>query len=321
MSEKNVVSENESMVDAIFGDAQETADHSRSGSATAVTETQETAPDVKDDAADFDPLGEKSEVYFADESAEEAEKESVERSEKAPEASDSAESKNEKAPEKTAEEYTEEITKLNKRLHDTQKAFHESRERAASLQKKLDEIESKKHSAEAEDDDNWFDDSDDKAVTALKKEISEIKAENESFEAEQEEIQKQVNLTAWHQAAAEVRAKHSDFDEVVYEKFEPLLDEETGDPRVRALYMQQQDKTPAGAYKFAKNLPFILEMLDNPDSFQEKIRSVKDAVKNNNTEETPRKVTGKAGLDMVNSADYPEEKSRSAKSLVDEIFG
>ena len=171
MSEEIVSSENVSLVEEIFGDQPEPADHSRDDSSNDVAEPLKDAPEAEDDSAEFDPFGDAPEYSFADDSAqEEAEKNIPE--EKAPEKSDSA--KDKQVVEKTAEEYQQEITNLNKRLHDTQKAFHESSERASNLQKKLDEIETKKSSGQ-KDDDNWFDDSDDEQVDSLRKELSEIK--------------------------------------------------------------------------------------------------------------------------------------------------
>jgi hypothetical protein len=154
----------------------------------------------------------------------------------------------------------------------------------------------------------------------LKQELSEIQKENETIGSQQQEIQQQANLTAWHQAAEPIRREHADFDELVYEKLEPMLDEKTGDARVRALYMQQQDKTPAGAYKFARSLPMILEMLDDPESFHRKITNFNQEIKKEKIGEPPRKVTGNEAFRGMNSADFAEEKTSASRSLVDELF-
>jgi hypothetical protein len=324
MSENVVVSEDESLIDAIFGDAPE-ADHHSQEEAKQQIESSDPAPapEVKDDADEFDPYGEKEDSpFFPDSAEEEVTPAEGKAPETAPSKEDSAEKEVGKAPEKNDVDYQQEISKLNKRLHDTQKAFHETSQKAANLQKRLDELESKKNHPEDQDDDNWFKESDNKEVDAIKQELSEIKRESEDLSAQQQEIQQQANLTAWHQAAAPVRAEHADFDELVYEKLEPMLDEETGDARVRALYLQQKDKSPAGAYNFARNLPLILEMLDNPEGFSAKVASLKKEVNPSSPEDkSPRKVTGNEALRVMNSADFAEEKTKGNRSLIDEIFG
>jgi hypothetical protein len=98
-----------------------------------------------------------------------------------------------------------------------------------------------------------------------------------------------------------------------------MLDEENGDPRVRNLYLQQTDLSPEGAYKFAKSLPYLLEYLDNPDGFMERMQSHNN---NNNKahEEKSRTVQGKEALRILPSADYAEEKTAGSDSLVDKFF-
>lgn len=321
MSEENVITDVDSLIDFVLGDEAEAAHHSPGKEDHTAAEEAETTPEVKSDAEEFDPYGDNSSIDFADDSVEEQkEKEGEDAPENAPAEADSAEKKEEKAPEKTTVDYQQEITNLNKRLHDTQKAFHESTERASRLQKRLDELEKKKVSEENDHDDNWFSDADSKEVDSLKQELSDIRKENEALGSQQQEIQQQANLAAWHQAAEPVRQEHADFDELVYEKLEPLLDEETGDARVRQLYMQQQDKTPAGAYKFARSLPMILEMLNDPESFHRKITNFNQEIQKEKVKDSPRKVTGNEALRVMNSADFAEERSSVGRSLVDELF-
>jgi hypothetical protein len=324
MSENVVVNEDESLVDAIFGDAPAEEYHSREDAKEQLdSPTPSPAPEVKDDADEFDPYGENEESPFADDSAEEKKENQEEKApETAPDKTDSAPDEAKKTPEKTDVDYQQEINNLNKRLHDTQKAFHETSQKAANLQKRLDELENKKSDPAKEDDDDWFSETDSKEVDALKQELSEIKQESEALGNQQQEIQQQANLAAWLKEAAPVREKYADFDELVYKKLEPMLDEENGDPRVRSLYLQQTDLSPEGAYKFAKSLPMILEMLDDPEGFSAKIASLEKEVKQDPSEEkTPRKVTGNEALRVMNSADFAEEKNSEYRSLVDEIFG
>jgi chromosome segregation ATPase len=324
MSDENVITDVESLVDFVLGDESENDHHSPDTEGnTAETQVPQDAPEVKDDADEFDPYGENEESPFAEDSAEnQQDNEHDKPSEQAPATADSAAEKEEKTTQQPEVDYQQEINKLTKRLHDTQKAFHESTERAAQLQKRLDAIEEKsKQSAAEEDGDNWFSDSDNKEVAALKQEISDIQKDNEALGQQQQEIQQQANLAAWHQAAASVRQEHEDFDELVYEKLEPLLDEETGDARVRELYLSQKDLSPAGAYKFARSLPMILEMLNDPEAFHAKIESLKKEVKSRASDAPVRKVTGNDGLRVMNSADFAEESRSASGSLIDEIFG
>jgi chromosome segregation ATPase len=319
MSEEVFAGDNESIIDRMFGEEKTETPHSRTEEKLDATNDPAPAPEAEKSLETFDPYDDGSDEDFADDSAEEkAEKEDVKADKEAPAPADSAEEKEAQAPQRTAEDYEQEIAKLNKRLHDTQKAYHERSEKASSLEKRIAELENKKSDTN-EEDDNWFSEDDKKEVASLKQELSEIKKENEAFGEQQQEIQQQANLAAWHQAAASVREKHADFDELVYDKLEPMLDEEKGDPRIRALYLQQMDKTPEGAYKFAKNLSLLLELLDNPEGFEARVAN-NATKKENATPEPPRTVQGKEALRNLPSADYAEENTFRTDSLVDKFF-
>ena len=322
MSEENLSMSEESIVDLVFGGEPVKESHSQAGE-NDKADLPGNAPEAKEEIETFDPYDTGNDDDFADDSA--ADKEVVQDEpapEKAPATADSAEEKEAAVPEKTAEEYQQEIANLNKRLHDTQKAYHERSERAADLQKRLEALENRKSPDSDGDEDDWFSEDDKKEVDALKQELTSLKEDNEAFEAQRQEIQQQANLAAWHQAAAGVRKAHPDFDKVVYEDFEPLLDEKTGDARIRSLYLQWQDKSPEGVYKLAKQLPILLEVLDNPDTWQEKVQSLQQTI-NNSPETTPhpRRVSGKEALRNLQSADDAEDTPQHSGSLVDKIFG
>jgi DNA repair exonuclease SbcCD ATPase subunit len=330
MSEENVVVEDESLIDSVFSGGDENVNHSPEAENKAEASPESKAPESTAEAEEvFDPYGDDDDTAetFDDDSAKEGKTEEEKTEQEAPALSDSADGKGEKAPEASEADHAKEIANLNKRLHDTQAAMHKATAKAAELQKKLEALEQKKAKAENTDDDaddeedDWFSDPDEKEVDALKKELSEIQQDNKDLESQQQELQQQANLAAWHQAAASVRAAHADFDELVYDKLEPLLDPENGDARIRELYMQQKDRTPAGAYKFAKSLPMILEILENPEAFHAKMHSFEEKVNQAPLKVDSTRKNNKAALDMVNSAEFADNSKTASVSLVDAVFG
>jgi hypothetical protein len=328
MSEE-IIKDVDSLVDFVLGDDSEMNYHSPEAQ-DEKADVSEMPPEFDSDAELFEPYGEdddEEEPIDSDSGKQPESEAEKQQPADAPATADSAPSEEVKPEETNTVDYQAEIAKLEKRLHDTQKAYHESNARAAEFQKRLENLESKaanKEKKEASEDD-WFEDDseDEKTDSALKKELNDIRQRSETLEARQEEIQHQANLNAWHTAAAPVRAEHPDFDELVYQKLEPLLDEQTGDSRIRMLYMQQEDRSPAAAYKFARSLSTILEMLDDPDGFHTRMESLKNEIKNASSikETQPRAAKGKAALDMVNSAEFADDPKKAPRSLVDELFG
>lgn len=252
------------------------------------------APDAKET---FDPYGDE-EYTFADDSAQDDGE--AKKKEGAPEKSDSAPEKKEPAPDAEKIALQTQITNYEKRLHDTQSAMHKANEERARLQKELDELK-KRNSAPEEKkedgDDDWFKDSD----TGEEK-TAELESKIKAVEEKQEQYQQEQALQQWQIEAEKVAAEHEDFNSLVYEKLEPLLDEENGDPAVLAAYTRWKDKSPAGAYEFARRM-FAAE---TPAEKEEKA--------------APDPTRGKAGLDRINSADFAEEK-RSHSNMIDEVFG
>jgi chromosome segregation ATPase len=200
----------------------------------------------------------------------------------------------------------QELANYKKRLHDTQKAMHEANTQKAELQKQLDSIKNKKEEGESED--NWFSD-EDKTVEQLGKEIAEVKEQSDSLKAQQEQYQRELNRQQWLKEAEEVAKDKKDFNELVFDKLEPLLKEESGDPMIRTLYMQEADGTPAGAYEFAKKL----------FGYKEKLSGASEE-KTNNIKPSSSPVRGKAGLDRLSSAEFAETKKKYS-NVVEEVFG
>lgn len=191
-----------------------------------------------------------------------------------------------------------EITNLNKRLHDTQNAMHKATEERSKLEKELNELKLRK-----EDEDDWFSEEDKAKSEQLEEDLKKSDENIAQLDAEKNSINAKAAEAIWDAAAAKVIAEHPDFEEVVYGKLAPLLDESNADPdakRVRELYMSLPDKSPEAAYKFAKELEDRLLMDRDPEAYKQKLRS---EIEREITGENRNIVEGKDGLDLLNSAD------------------
>lgn len=285
------------MLDDVLGGTPETEDHSpeQSGGSDKSLGAENDAPKAEDT---FDPYGEEYNS-FADDSAQ-AETEEV-KQEGTPEKTDSV--PEEKAPEADAEKIAlqEQLANFEKRLHDTQTAMHKANEARAKLEKELEALKKKPENTGG--DDNWFKDND--TDDADNGKTAELQGKIDALEEQQKQYQQEQALQKWNMEAAKVMAEHEDFQELVYEKLEPLLDEENGDPAVLAAYSRWKDKTPAGAYAFARKM-FSVE---TPEA--ETKQEAKPAL-------DPTK--GKAGLDRMNSAEFSEPKRQSG-NMIDDVFG
>lgn len=199
----------------------------------------------------------------------------------------------------------QEVATLTKRLQDTQRAYHEATSARAKLEKERDELKAKR-----DNEDDWFSEEDKSRLETVEKEI-------ENSNTAMTELDQKAAETIWDAAAAKVRAEHPDFDKVVYEEFAPKLDDASGDPEVKKLWAAETDKSPANAYKFAKELPDRLLMQRDPAAYRAKIEA---EVKEKNNKEHGE-VTGKDGLDLMNSAVGPEAaRDYGGKSAVDFVF-
>ena len=224
----------------------------------------------------------------------------------------------EKAPDKTEADTTalkEEIEGLKKRLHDTQAAMHKATGERSALQKELAELKAKKES-----EDDWFSEDDKDREEKLEK---ELKATDEELARQSEqaaELERKNAEAQWDAAAAPVIAKHPDFEKVMYDEFAPLLDAKNGNPQVRAGWAELKDKSPQSAYEYAKKVLEALEIQRDPEAYKAKVRKeIENERMNPGAEE--RVPVGKAGLDMVQSADYPIDTGRRERSFVNAVFG
>jgi hypothetical protein len=284
------------IVDNMLDGQEDFQDHSQSDTTEEQTAAEKNAaPDEKDFTEDLSDSAQ--------------DEKSAEETDGTPPAGDSE-------PEDKKTDFDAEIAALKaenenwkKRFHDTQKAMHKANTEKSELQKKLNAMLKK---ADIEDDnDDWFDEADKKDADTQIPDMEEVKKNLKALEQRQNEYQQELRRQQWLDEAKKFAAEHDDFEELVYEKLEPLLDEESGDAMLRALYLQEEDKSPAGAYNFAKKL----------FDYKEKINS--KAAPEPETKEVPKtnqQARGKAGLDRLNSADFPEEK-KTYTNVVDEVFG
>lgn len=263
-------------------------------------------PDETDET--FEPYGDEEDAVDTDSTQDEG----VEgKSEGTPGKTDSVPEEKETAPDAGKDALQNEITNYQKRLHDAQAAMHKANEERAKLQKELDELKKKlepsdgaEEASDADDDgDNWF------ADEKTDNKSAELEGKIKAIEEKQEEFQRDQAIQNWKKEAESFAKEHEDFNTLVYEKLEPLLDEESGDPAVLAAYIRWGDKSPAGAYKFAKKFFSIEENLSgSPQKQEQEAKASIDPTK------------GKAGLDRINSADFSEPKRHSG-NMIDDVFG
>lgn len=189
-----------------------------------------------------------------------------------------------------------EIETLKKRLHDTQSAMHRATEERSKLEKELNELKRKR-----EDEDDWFSEEDKDRSEQLEGDLQKSDEELSRLDAEKTSIEVKAAEAIWDAAAAKVIAEHPDFEELVYGKLAPLIDESNTDPeakRVRELYAKT-DKSPATAYKFAKELEERLLIDSDPEAYKQKVRSEIEREYYGDVQH----IEGKEGLDLLNSAD------------------
>jgi chromosome segregation ATPase len=292
------------MLNDVMGGSPEVEDHSPEAeekNGKSLEATQNAAPEAEET---FEPYGDE-EYSLADDSAQDDG--TPEKTDGTPEKTDSVPEEKENAPDAEKVALQEKITNYEKRLHDTQSAMHKANEERARLQKELDELKKKKADPEEKDgDDNWFAEDDDNAPD---KRSAEIESKIEDLEKKQDEFRQEQAVLNWQKEADAFARDHEDFNTLVYEKLEPMLDEQSGDPAVLAAYKRWQDKSPAGAYEFARKFFGI----------EEKLAAVPQK---NETEAKPAvdPTKGKAGLDRINSEDFAEPK-RQHGNMIDEVFG
>lgn len=207
------------------------------------------------------------------------------------------------------------LERLDKRLKDTQRRLHDECARRAELQKELDSMQ---EDGGGDADDDWFADKAGKSDRRkeVEKELADSDERLRQLDEETRKDTEDANVQRWDQAAALVERQHPDFKEKVYGYLGDFIDEQSGkyDAAIHKSWLRQEDKSPAGAYKFATELKRKLEYLDNPDKLRDEIRR--------EIETGSAAPTGRVGLDMVNSASGPSSGSgfREEEGFVEQLF-
>lgn len=303
MSE-NEINDLDGVLNEVIGGEPGTADHSQENVSETEKSLEADKPAPPETKEVFDPYGEDENSFVEDSGRDEGEKDKVES--EPPVKGDSPPENKDNAPDAEMAALRKELANYEKRLHDTQKAMHEAKAERAAMQKELEELR-KKPSDGKEGDDDWF--GNDKSPQS-----ADVEEKIKGLEQQQEQIQQDMLKQQWLNDASSFAATHTDFNELVYKKLEPLLDEQTGDPRIRAIYLTQEDRSPAAAYEFARKLPGLLAVLDG----KQEVPESKEQVAEPESSDTP--VRGKDGLDRFASADFPESRPKVG-NLVDEVFG
>ena len=273
----------EALVDDVMGgvsQSPETSDEAQKN------QQAENAPEKEE----FNPYHDEDSNAYFDDSAEESNPDDAENS---PAKADSEEQVKQ---DEEKEALKRELANYEKRLHDTQRAMHEANTKRAELQKELDSIKSRRKS-----DDNWFSDAEEDNDSKT----SELETKINDLETKQEQFEQELKVEQWIAEANKIASEIPDYRELVFNKLEPMLDETTGDPALVAAYTQWSDKSPKGAYEFAKRFFGYQERIEKADSQPQRAKD-------------PSR--GKAGLDRINSADFAEAP-RQSRNVIEDLFG
>ena len=311
-------SENASFVDDVFGGDAMSDDHSQDTGIDVDAEVENDDAESEEEDKDSKVPG-KGKPDSTDDDEFDDDDDSEENSDAAPKKDKKPPEKEQTAPEKDPEELKQEVANLQKRLHDTQAAMHKATTERAALQKELDALKAKK-----ENEDDWFSDSDANREKELEDSLKKADEDIARQQAEQNELKSQEAASVWDAAAAPVIKEHPDFEDVMYLKFAPLLDEKTGNQQVIKAWNELKDKSPASAYEFAKQQLDILEFQRDPKAYKENLlktnknKPPEDDEEDEDDDDVPR---GKDGLDMLNSEDVRTPNlRRSEVSFIDDVF-
>ena len=266
------------------------------------------SPEGDDPDAPFDPgdqLEEEEELFPEDEDASDPSGKKQNSPAPAP-----------KEPEVDVAALQQEIATLNKRLHDTQSAMHKATGEKAELQKELDSLKKKQA-----DEDDWFSEDDKNRVTELEAALEKADKDLAAQDEQAKELARQKAVSEWDAAAAPVIKEHPDFNHVMYEKLVPLLDPQTGNPQIRAAWEALEDKSPASQYAFAKKQLDILEFQKDPEAYKKKLREGFSKKPSDIGDEGGEPITGKDGLDLLQSASGPAANNRGSGDFLDSVFG
>ncbi len=202
-----------------------------------------------------------------------------------------------------------ENTKLYKRLHDTQKAFHNAKGESVKIRKELEELK------KANEDTDWLEDEDEEKINTLEKQLETAEQSAQQMQSEYQAMEKEQNdnaLKIWNAEVNKIINDCPDFEATVYGYLGDKLKE---DEVVNREFQKLRDKTPKNVYQWANRLK-KLEGIGVPEVKSQK----KQEQKNENIDSTPR---GKKALDNINSA-LPEVNNKNVvegKTFVENIFG
>lgn len=218
-----------------------------------------------------------------------------------------------------------EIERLQKRLHDTQASYHEATAKRSAAEKELAELKAKK-----DDEDDWFSDEDETNLTEAEKNLREADAELADISETEKAINEKQNILLWDAEVKKVSGELTDFEDVVYKQFAPLIDEKTGEPSEREAWLKAIEKLkaegkasdPRFVYGYAKDVLERREFERDPKAYKERLRKEIQNEKNgmNMPDQISVQPTGKRGLDMVQSAAGPGDQPSVPESFVDGIF-
>jgi len=221
-----------------------------------------------------------------------------------------------KAQEEELTRLRQENETLSKRLHDTQKAYHQKSEEI----KKLDELREKKDKLDKKksDDDDWFSDADEKELKTVTDDLEAQKRRVQDLDVQVEHTDRDQNLKEWERLCAPLRAEHKDFDDVI-DYIGNLVVEGSGktNAAVKARYDAMQDKSPKAVYELGLRIRREEEFSRDPDAYEKRIR---ESVLKEHESKEPPVPRGKQGLDMVNSAIQDPSSRQEPKGFVDSLF-
>lgn len=213
-------------------------------------------------------------------------------------------------PERKPEDEEEPLEKFTEKISGYDAEISASLTEQGDLTKQKAELESKLAKLKSSrDGDDWFGEEDHDDLEKAEKELAEVTDKLTAAGEKGEKARREKAAAFWDREERLARKEHADFDEVVYEKFAPLLDAETGDPGVIAAWNGAKDKSPKGCYAFAKKVMAFQDWVNGGGMSSPA-----------GTQEPKSEVRGKAGLDLLNSATGPAETGNQSGDVIDRLF-
>lgn len=209
-------------------------------------------------------------------------------------------------PEEPLESFTAKISGYDAEISAAQTERANLTGKKTELEQKLARLK------KTQSEDEWFGEEEQDELKKTEQELSEVTGQLTAAEEKSETARRNKAAAFWDREEKSAREVHADFDEVVYEKFAPLLDAEKGDPGVIAAWNMVKDKSPKGCYAFAKKVLAFQEWVKGEEK--------KSAPAVPETKGEEKHVTGKAGLDLLNSATGPADTGTPGGDVIDRLF-